>query len=70
MQRCLRWPGLLLLAVASSTAVLVSAECPNSCSGHGTCAAADVGGGGATCLATAVCTCFPGYGGDDCSLSA
>lgn len=48
--------GLLLrLSALAGTASLVAAECPNACSGHGTCGAYDM------------CTCYNGYMGNDCS---
>lgn len=49
-------PGLLLrLGALVGTASLVEAECPNACSGHGTCGAYDM------------CSCYSGYMGNDCS---
>lgn len=48
--------GLLLrLSALAGAASLVVAECPNACSGHGTCGAYDM------------CTCYNGYMGNDCS---
>lgn len=43
--------------VLFSLLILSSLECENYCSGHGTCGTKDV------------CTCFMGWGGNDCSLS-
>lgn len=48
--------GLLLrLSVLAGAASLAAAECPNACSGRGTCGAYDM------------CTCYSGYMGNDCS---
>lgn len=44
-------PFLLLLVVF----IIVSSECPNSCSGHGKCGAYDS------------CACFRGFTGGDCA---
>lgn len=48
--------GLLLrLGALAGAAKLVVAECPNACSGHGTCGAYDM------------CSCYTGYMANDCS---
>lgn len=48
--------GLLLrLCALVGAAKLAAAECPNACSGRGTCGAHDM------------CTCYNGYMGNDCS---
>lgn len=48
--------GLLLrLGALAGAAKLAAAECPNACSGRGTCGAYDM------------CTCYTGYMGNDCS---
>eukprot|EP00752_Nemacystus_decipiens_P004317 g3943.t1 len=48
--------GLLLrLGALAGAAKLAAAECPNACSGRGTCGAFDM------------CTCYNGYMGNDCS---
>ena len=44
------------LIVTSAGLALVSAECPNACSGHGMCGAKDM------------CTCDRNFQGSDCSL--
>jgi hypothetical protein len=46
---------LLALTVAISTVALIKAECPNACSGHGTCGAQDM------------CTCYRNWKGNDCN---
>lgn len=46
---------MLRLVVLVSIAKLAAAECPNACSGHGTCGAYDM------------CTCYNGYMANDCS---
>lgn len=43
------------LLIASGVTI-ISAECPNACSGHGSCGARDM------------CTCDPNFQGSDCSL--
>jgi len=49
--------NLLLVALFTLfSAVYVMADCPNSCSGHGTCGK------------NAKCTCYPDYGNADCSV--
>lgn len=49
-------PGLLLrLGALAGAAKLAVAECPNACSGRGTCGAYDM------------CTCYSGYMANDCS---
>lgn len=48
--------GLLLrLGALAGAAKLAAAECPNACSGHGTCGAYDM------------CSCYTGYMANDCS---
>ena len=48
--------GLLLrLGALAGAAKLAAAECPNACSGHGTCGAFDM------------CSCYTGYMSNDCS---
>ena len=48
--------GLLLrLGALAGAAKLAAAECPNACSGRGTCGAYDM------------CSCYTGYMGNDCS---
>lgn len=46
---------VLRVGVLVSIAKLAAAECPNACSGHGTCGAYDM------------CTCYNGYMANDCS---
>lgn len=49
--------SLSLLFLLLSLSLVFSQQCPNSCSGHG------------TCSVTFQCSCDPGWGGVDCSLS-
>ncbi|CAM9569101.1 unnamed protein product [Chrysoparadoxa australica] len=44
-----------MLLVLAALLGYVAAECPNACSGKGTCGAYDM------------CTCYPGYMANDCS---
>jgi len=46
---------LLALTVAISAVALIKAECPNACSGHGSCGANDM------------CTCYRNWKGNDCN---
>ena len=46
---------LFIATVLAATAAMVSAECPNACSGQGTCGANDM------------CTCYRNWQGSDCS---
>ncbi|CAN0065276.1 unnamed protein product, partial [Discosporangium mesarthrocarpum] len=46
---------VLRLGALAATTFLATAECPNACSGHGTCGSYDM------------CSCYNGYFGNDCS---
>lgn len=50
-----KWNAVTAVAVVCLLAVLVSAECPNGCSGNGNCMAKDM------------CECFQNYQGNDCA---
>lgn len=47
--------NILVAAVVASTMAMIAAECPNACSGHGTCGANDM------------CTCYRNWQASDCS---